>query len=214
MEIADNVLKHYLRNVLWIGGGGCGGKTTAADKLAAKHGLIAYHADDALSTHGPMASPCGQPAMTRPFNGWERFFCRPVDEYVSWLYGACSEQFDFVVCDIIGLGVGKRIVADGCFTGSFLARVSDPSRVAFMFAEPALIRSLFFARGDKASMLGALQSLPDPAAAISNVLHVAEAHSQRLLGGATAGGFRCWTRSQDSDPDAIIAEVERHFGLE
>ena len=40
MNIAENILKHSLKNVFFLVGTACGGKTTMARKIAEKHGLI------------------------------------------------------------------------------------------------------------------------------------------------------------------------------
>ena len=40
MNIANNILKHSLKNVLFLVGTACGGKTTMAREITKKHGLI------------------------------------------------------------------------------------------------------------------------------------------------------------------------------
>ena len=42
MVFQDNVLKEYLKNVWFITGTPCGGKTTVTRALAKKHGLMVY----------------------------------------------------------------------------------------------------------------------------------------------------------------------------
>ena len=38
MNIQDNILKHYLKNVYFVCGTACGGKSTLSRALAEKHG--------------------------------------------------------------------------------------------------------------------------------------------------------------------------------
>ena len=45
MKLQDNVLKAYLKNVLFISGTPCGGKTTVSRRLAEKYGLPVYDFD-------------------------------------------------------------------------------------------------------------------------------------------------------------------------
>lgn len=40
MNIEDNILKSYLKNVIFISGLACGGKSTMAKALADKYGLF------------------------------------------------------------------------------------------------------------------------------------------------------------------------------
>ena len=42
MNIPDNILKQKLRNVYFIWGGSCAGKTTSATELQRKHGYYLY----------------------------------------------------------------------------------------------------------------------------------------------------------------------------
>ena len=48
MKLQDNVLKAYLKNVLFISGTPCGGKTTVSRRLAEKYGLLFVPLQDLL----------------------------------------------------------------------------------------------------------------------------------------------------------------------
>lgn len=39
MKIENNIIKHHLKNVYFIGGTACGGKTTISKVLAEKYGF-------------------------------------------------------------------------------------------------------------------------------------------------------------------------------
>ena len=43
MNIANNILKHSLKNVYFFVGTACGGKTTMAKALSQKHGFIHFN---------------------------------------------------------------------------------------------------------------------------------------------------------------------------
>ncbi|MEF7438280.1 hypothetical protein V4V36_13560 [Paenibacillus lautus] len=85
MYIANNVISNALKNVYWVLGGACGGKTTAARTLSEKYGMIHYNADDKMWSHKQMANYSEQPAMCRHFSNWEEYFGRPIKEYSKWL---------------------------------------------------------------------------------------------------------------------------------
>lgn len=51
MEIKDNVLKEYLKNVYFVTGTPCGGKTTISRALGAKHNLPVYDVDEEFTMH-------------------------------------------------------------------------------------------------------------------------------------------------------------------
>ncbi|XCP86497.1 AAA family ATPase [Roseburia hominis] len=42
MIFQDNVLKEYLKNVYFVTGTPCGGKTTVSRELAKRHNLVVY----------------------------------------------------------------------------------------------------------------------------------------------------------------------------
>ena len=43
MNIANNILKHSLKNVYFLIGTACGGKTTMAREISKKHGFIHFN---------------------------------------------------------------------------------------------------------------------------------------------------------------------------
>ena len=46
MIFQDNVIKEYLKNVYFITGTPCGGKTTISRELAKRHNLLVYDIDE------------------------------------------------------------------------------------------------------------------------------------------------------------------------
>lgn len=51
MIFQDNVLKEYLKNVYFITGTPCGGKTTISRTLAKRHDFVVYDIDEQFLTH-------------------------------------------------------------------------------------------------------------------------------------------------------------------
>ena len=51
MNIQDNILKQYLKNVYFVCGTACGGKSTLSRALAEKHGFLLYDADARFDEH-------------------------------------------------------------------------------------------------------------------------------------------------------------------
>ena len=115
MKIADNVLEYHLRNVYWVCGSACGGKSTMAKALAKKHDLILYNADEKVFIHKELASPWEQPAMCRHFVDWEWFFNRPTQEYVNWLEDALNEEMSMIIMDLLHLAKDKPVIVDGVY---------------------------------------------------------------------------------------------------
>ena len=51
MELPDNAIRHYLRDVYFISGSACGGKSTVSQYLSAKHGMTLYDWDAKYGEH-------------------------------------------------------------------------------------------------------------------------------------------------------------------
>lgn len=65
MIFQDNVIKEYLKNVYFITGTPCGGKTTVSRALAEKYGFELFDVDERFDEHKKMSNPLFQPAMQR-----------------------------------------------------------------------------------------------------------------------------------------------------
>ena len=85
MLFQDNVLKEYLKNVYFITGTPCGGKTTISRELAKRHNLLVYDVDEQFEQHQKLSNSVLQPAMNKQFTDADEFFGRTVEEYKHWL---------------------------------------------------------------------------------------------------------------------------------
>ena len=81
MIFQDNVMKEYLKNVYFIAGTPCGGKTTISCALAKKYGFEIYDIDERFDEHRKISDPLYQPAMNAYFKSADAFFGRTVKEY-------------------------------------------------------------------------------------------------------------------------------------
>jgi cytidylate kinase len=218
MKIADSVLVAHLRNVLWIGGGACGGKTTITDLLADKYGFTAYHPEDYFQQHKEAACYQDHPAMLRPFLGWEWYFNRPIDEYAAAIMEADREHFEWVIVDLIKMGESGTVVVDGHMLDPvFLKRIASHNKVVFLFADEATIRKSFFAREDKQDILRVINSLQNPETAREHLLDVTCEVSARKRVLAKSSGLQYMLRDQQLSIEATLRMVEEHFciaGLE
>jgi 2-phosphoglycerate kinase len=214
MKISDSVLKAHLQNVLWIGGGGYGGKTTIADLLARKHGFQAYHPEDLVDAHKQVASPEDHPALLAPFQGWEWFFNRPIDEYIQGIEAGGREQFEMVVLDLIRQHGQSPVVVEGVLLDPWLLkRLTLHHKAIFLFADEETIRKGFYARADKQDLLEVIQTLNDPAHTREHVLQMVCQHAAQKRSAAEAEGFTVLVRTGETSLPETLATVEKHFGL-
>ena len=212
MKISDCVLRAHLGNVLWVGGGACGGKSTVTRLLAEKHGFIPYLSETLFQEHKALACPDDHPVMLQPFLGW--WFNRPVDEYAAAIEDADRERFEMVVADLLRLSGEGTVVVDAFFADpAVLQHITEPEKVIFLFATDDTVRDVFFARDDKQDVLGVINTLADPEKARRNVLDGVCDHTAQKLEQVRAAGWKYLVRDSQVSLDDTLAAVEEHFGL-
>ena len=136
MIFQDNIIKEYLKNVYFITGTPCGGKTTISRKLAKKHGIELFDIDEEFDRHREISDEEHQPNMNKAFADADEFFNRSVSEYRNWLVDNSREQLDFVILDLIRKAQDKKVICDCHLTLEIARVITDPSRIVFMLREP------------------------------------------------------------------------------
>lgn len=213
MELPDNVIKHHLRDVYFISGSACGGKTTIARYLSTKHGIALYNWDERYPEHKAISDTRYQPFMNKEYGSWEVYFNRPPAEYADALRRSIGEQVEMAILEQISMAPQGRIIADGVFPCRVLQRISSNARVVFLMADMAAIRSDYFKRDDKQDMLMCLNSLEDPQRATENMFRSIEHILSQEMEEVKTSGFRWIMRDQRPDWQGIRLAVEQHLQL-
>lgn len=65
MIVQDNVIKEYLKNVYFITGTPCGGKTTISRALAEKYDLMVYDVDEQFPKHQKISNSTVEETMLK-----------------------------------------------------------------------------------------------------------------------------------------------------
>ena len=162
MIFQDNVIRQYLKNVYFITGTPCGGKTTISKILGEKYGIPVYNADEMFPVHQTKSDKTSQPDMNKIFADADEFFGRTVDEYVNWLINNTREQLDFVLLDLIKLSQNGKLICDCHLTPELTEKITDVSRIAFLIKEPINIAEEYCARPDNADFRGFLNNASSP----------------------------------------------------
>ncbi len=74
MIFQNNIIKEYLKNVYFITGTPCGGKTTISRTLAKKYNLLVYDVDERFDSQVKLTDSIHQPAMNKNFENADDFF--------------------------------------------------------------------------------------------------------------------------------------------
>lgn len=213
MNFHENVLKEYLKNVYFITGTPCGGKTTISRALAKKYGFELFDIDERFEEHQKISDLAHQPAMNKQFKNADEFFGRSVEEYKKWLIDNTREQLEFVLLDLIRASADKKILCDCHLTVEQALMFSDPSRVVFLIKDPSNLVDEYRERWDHQGFNQYLNSSSDVESAKKtvsttlfelNIGHIEEVKSSPFF----------WIeRTAKSTVSDTLARVEKHLGL-
>ena len=211
MIFQDNVIKEYLKNVYFITGTPCGGKTTVSRALAEKYGFELFDVDERFDEHKKMSNPLFQPAMNTYFNSADEFFGRTVEEYKNWLLNNTREQLEFVLLDLIRLSENKKVLCDCHLTVAQALAFSEPARVVFLIKDPSNLVDEYGNRPDHQGFFQYLNSATDIEKAkqvVNTTLY--ELNADRIEEIKSSPFF--WIeRTTDSTVEDTVACVEKHF---
>lgn len=213
MIFQDNVIKEYLKNVYFITGTPCGGKTTISRELAKRHNFFVYDVDEQFANHQKMSNAAFQPSMNKVFHDADEFFCRTVEEYKKWLIDNTREQLDFVLLDLIRLSQNQKVLCDCHLTVEEAEKFTEVSKIVFLIKEPSNLVDDYCNRPDHQAFCGFINSTSDieKAKAVCNA--VLKSLNEKKYKDIKESGYYWMERTFKSTVDETVGNVERHFGL-
>lgn len=214
MYIANNVISNALKNVYWVLGGACGGKTTAARSLSEKYGMIHYNADDRMWNHKQQAIHSEQPAMCRHFSNWKDYFGRPIDEYSKWLKDINSEAMSMNIVELIQISKDSKVVFEGHISIDSIINITNHNQVVFLYADEEVVRKAYFDRQDKEDIYQLIKTLSNPQEIIDKIYNMTIQGNNESLNKALETGIKIINRDINSNVSAMMDMIERHFNLE
>ena len=204
MNIQDNILKQYLKNVYFVCGTACGGKSTLSRALAEKHGFLLYDADARFDEHIALSDRCASA---------DEFFGRSEEEYLSWLEGNNREQLGFILLDLIRLSEKRKVVCDAHFTPEQIKALTEPERALFLIKEPINLIDDYCGRPDHEGFTRFINSASDPAAARRRCNAVLERLNRAIYDSIKCSGCFYIERDASSTVEHTLKTAEEHFGL-
>jgi adenylate kinase family enzyme len=212
MNIADNILKNHLQNVLFVSGTAYGGKTTMTKLIEEKYGFLRYRESTKFDEHLAYANKHYQPAMCYERRDMQSFFNRPVDEYANWLKDSIAEQAEMAIIDLIKLSQNQKVIADVHIPLEYLKHIAEYHQVVLLIAEPEMIVENYFNREDKQEIYECIMSTPHPQEILENVKNALKAAAIPLEE-FYKSGFKCIIRDDDRSIEQTFREIEKHFHL-
>jgi hypothetical protein len=201
-----------LAHVRWIGGGSGAGKSTVAARLAERHGLPLYNAEQ-FSRHHERLEPAGAPLLTAfaAMDMDERWVTRPPDVMLRTFHGFRGEGFAVVLEDLLALPAGEPVIAEGfnLLPSQVGPLLSDGRRAVWLLPTPEFRRAAFEARG---SLWTIPNRTTDPERALANLLERDALFTEELRRQAAVAGLHTievdGTLSLEQTVDAVADALE------
>ena len=222
MNIENNILKYYLKDVYFLTGTACAGKSTAAKLLAKRYGMILCGENYFMEATNVAADPVLQPDlcyMRCTMKDWKEFVSRSPEEYERWIYASGREAAGFEIAELIRRSKDGKVIADTCIPLDILREISDYGHVAVMLSPQSLSVDRFFDRSDpeKRFLLDVINGCEDPEAVMANYrAGLARINSREHYDEFADSGFFTLVR-EDSEADTrdeVCRALAKHFGLE
>ena len=144
MNIPENVLSRKLKNVYFIIGGSCAGKTTASKYLGEKYGMYRYSTDDMRKSYYEIADIEYQPALYRDkISGFSQI---GIDEALTREAAVAGDITPMIIADLIELsGKYEKIVCEGVYAVG-ITPLADYNKIIYLSASDEIIRKDFYSR--------------------------------------------------------------------
>jgi hypothetical protein len=220
MEIKNNVLKHYLKNVYFITGTAYAGKSTTAKMLSDRYGMLLCGENYNMAVSETVATKETHPDLcyNRSLTDWRDFVRRSPEEYERWIYSVGREAAEFEVAELIAVSQERKVIVDTNIPPDLLKEISEYHRVAVMLSPQSMSVERFFDRSDpeKQFLLNVIDSCDDPAAVMENYRRgLARINSQEHYNEYATSGFFTVVREDNGidTRDEVCNIIAAHFGL-
>lgn len=213
MIFQDNVIKEYLKNVYFITGTPCGGKTTISRELAKRHNLLVYDIDEQFENHQKSSNSAVQPSMNKVFKDADEFFGGTVEEYKKWLIDNIREQLDFVLLDLIRLSQNQIVLCDCHLTVEEAEKFTEASRIVFLIKEPSNLVDDYCNRPDHQGFSDFIDSTSDTEKAKAICNAVLKSLNEKRCNDIKSSNYFWIERTENSTINETVRKVEQHFGL-
>jgi len=227
MRVANNILKHSLKNVYFLTGTILAGKTTMSKALAEKHGLFWFdynHNGEPFKKWKSICDEKYQPmqiAREKRHNkqenyDWDAHFARPAEEIIAEnsKHSLNDEFLEFVIIELIKLSQNNRVVIDYCASMDVLVEISDYKKIACLLTAPHLVTfANYGSRDDHKDHYEWIMSLNEPEKKVSKQDEIFKIETERIFDETRKHNLFSIVRTEDSTIEETLKLLEEHFEL-
>ena len=220
MNISNNILKHYLKNVYFITGTAYAGKSTTVKMLSEKYDMVFCGENYHSAVSDVVANPENQPEISYLNNltDFRDFVTRSPEEYARWIFATSKEAAEFEIAELLSISKDKKVIVDTNIPIDILKEISDYNHVAVMISPLSMSVERFFDRNDpeKLFILNTIESCENPAEVMENYKKgLALINSQENYDLYAKSGFFTVVRedTQKDTKEEVCEKIAKHFGL-
>lgn len=213
MIIQNNIIKNNLKNVLFICGTACGGKTTMTKLIAEKHNLYLYDMDKMYENHRKIAEKSYQPDMCYHMRDFHEQWMRPTEEQARWNMSTLKEQTEMVIIDLMTLSRKHKVVADVLYSPIYTKEILDYNQIAFLTVNKKAIRESYFNRPEKKDFYEFVKKQPLADTYFDNIFKSLELTNEMEREKMKESGFFIYERQEEVTRESVLHILEEHFCL-
>lgn len=213
LEMTNHHLQKLFSQAYLLGGSPCSGKSSLAEKLAARFGLQYYKVDDLDGAHLQRCQPAQQPVMFKYSKmGWDEIWSQPVAQLVADELAYYRERFPFILDDLLHFDLEQPVLLEGA---AFLPELVQPfplkpQNVVFMVPTPEFQVHYYRQRPWIASIL---EPCRNPAQAFETWMKRDELFGLEVIRQANHLGFPVIRVDGSVDLQGQFDQVSARFGL-
>ena len=201
------------RNMFFILGCPCAGKTTVAKLLAQRNNMYYFSGDGRRFEYYKHADKAKHKYMTMDASS---FWDWSLSKMVDWEKGVVSEQTPLIIEDLNRLSEEHDLVLfEGMIDISYLLSVADRDRIVYLTVDRDMCEKDFFGRGDHNGMLTAIMNTEG----ISDEEKKRRVEIRRAAAitafyeDARSLGLQTFSRKDISSPVEMANVIEQYFNI-
>jgi len=214
MNIPENIIFLKLKNVYFIIGGSCAGKTTASKHLSEKYGMYRYSTDDMRKTYYERAVIKYQPTLCRKIKD---FYELSVNEALLYEANIAKEATPMIIADLIELsGKYTNIVCEGVYAVPIIPLI-DYNKIIYLFTTDEIIKRDFFNRPAQSAILENIMKRTD---ITESEKEKRITHRKDIACGIISkldefikDNIKRYYRDENSTIEDMLNNIEQHFEL-
>lgn len=213
MKIENNIIKENLKNVYFVCGNACAGKTTMARMLAEKYNFILYDMDKMYDAHRAISNPVNQPDTCYHGKNFHEQWTRPIEEQARWAMNSLYEQSEMVFIDLMKLSENQIIVADVLYSPDYSLDIVDYNHLIFLTVDKNVIRDVYYNRPEKREFYEYVRQQELANLYYENIFKSLESTNELEQEAMKKSGLFMLERTKDLSKEQMLYRIEKHFRL-